>query len=309
MKQLDYYSNNNLNSKDAIFNFLIKTLNGSIFTWDYFVDFVKCNNNSIKFKQELEILNELIGLDVNAFDDTFKRLIKENPQIREALLILIAVRTNKLKSMKIIDDISNMNSKYKIDLFNPKKKLTDEIESDLINFIHKSGLFSFFNFNITNLFDYCLGVEVGLDTNARKNRTGTNMEKIVEEFIENFCIINGCEYMDQATHKKILSKWNININLDKISRRFDFAIHTNSKLYLIEVNYYSGGGSKLKATAGEYKEVENLLKPQGIDFIWITDGLGWNTAKTALFETFMHNSYVLNLKMLSDGILEEIIIS
>ena len=79
-----------------------------------------------------------------------------------------------------------------------------------------------------------------------------------------------------------------------------------NKLYLIEVNYYSGGGSKLKATAGEYKELHTFLKAQNITFIWITDGLGWQTAKSSLEETFNHNDYVINIEMLKNGILEEI---
>lgn len=78
-------------------------------------------------------------------------------------------------------------------------------------------------------------------------------------------------------------------------------------MYLIEVNYYSGGGSKLKATAGEYQYLHNFLKMQNLDFIWITDGKGWLTALNPLEETFNHNDYVVNLEMLKNGILDEII--
>ena len=95
---------------------------------------------------------------------------------------------------------------------------------------------------------------------------------------------------------------------DKSSRRFDFALFNQitKKLYLIEVNFYSGGGSKLKATAGEYQYLNDFLKSQGIEFIWITDGKGWLTALNPLEETFNHNDYVINLYMLKLGILEYI---
>ena len=76
---------------------------------------------------------------------------------------------------------------------------------------------------------------------------------------------------------------------------------------LSEVNFYSGGGSKLKATAGEYKDLHDLITNQGFELIWITDGVGWNTSKTAINETFIHNDYILNLKMLADGVLNEIV--
>ena len=84
-------------------------------------------------------------------------------------------------------------------------------------------------------------------------------------------------------------------------------INNNGKLILIEVNFYSAGGSKLKATAGEYKELSDMLSTQGLGFIWFTDGKGWNTAKTALQETFEHNDYIFNLDMVKDGVLEEVI--
>ena len=52
--------------------------------------------------------------------------------------------------------------------------------SGVINYIEQTGLANVFkNKNITNLVDYVFGVEVGLDTNARKNRGGDNMVKAI----------------------------------------------------------------------------------------------------------------------------------
>ena len=155
--------------------------------------------------------------------------------------------------------------------------------------------------------DYCKGIEVGMDTNARKNRTGTSMETICETYVKKLCDKYGYSYISQATADKIKSEFGRTIHLDKINRRFDFAINTPKNCYLVEVNFYSGGGSKLKATAGEYKEVSDMLESQGLKFIWFTDGKGWNTAKTALRETFEHNDYIFNLDMIKDGVLEEVI--
>jgi type II restriction enzyme len=162
---------------------------------------------------------------------------------------------------------------------------------------------------IKNLVDYCFGVEVGFDTNARKNRTGTLMENLVSKFLKEFCYENqNFTYIEQATQKRIKEYFNYDIEIDKNSRRFDFALYnkSNKKIYLLEVNYYSGGGSKLKATAGEYQYLYDFLKAQNIDFIWITDGKGWLTALNPLEETFNHNDYVINLEMLKNGILEDI---
>jgi hypothetical protein len=96
--------------------------------------------------------------------------------------------------------------------------------------------------------------------------------------------------------------------IDKSSRSFDFAVYNprNKSLKLIEVNFYNGGGSKLKAVCGEFKSLYNELKKQNIDFIWITDGEGWKTTLRPLEETYNNNEYVFNLNMLETGILEKL---
>ena len=97
------------------------------------------------------------------------------------------------------------------------------------------------------------------------------------------------------------------ITTDKADRHFDFAIDTGEMLYLMEVNYYGGGGSKLKSVAGEFSNLFNLVKNKNTGFICVTDGKGWLTAKRPLFETFNATDYVMNIKMIEQGLLEEIV--
>ena len=77
-------------------------------------------------------------------------------------------------------------------------------------------------------------------------------------------------------------------------------------MFLIETNYYGGGGSKLKSTAGEYQTFYDILTEQGYEFIWITDGLGWEKTTKPLREAFDHLSFILNIKMVMNGLLEDI---
>ncbi len=112
----------------------------------------------------------------------------------------------------------------------------------------------------------------------------------------------------QATSPKIKREWGIKVEVDKSTRRFDFAVRNEDTLYLIETNFYSGGGSKLKATAGEYRDLFNFVSSQGHRFIWITDGLGWKKTLRPLEETFNYIDYTLNLKMVSTGLLSELIV-
>lgn len=295
-----------MNNLNISFNDLKNTLKESIFTWDYFTDFKKVKLNVKNVEKELNILNYLIGK--KNIEKEFIQLIEEYPKIRKALPLLIAVRKEKLKDMPIITNINRLIPENKQYIF--YDKLNQNIKDELLIFFKSSGLKDIFqNEYIRNLVDYCFGVEVGLDTNARKNRTGKLMENIVSNFLEDFCKSNpNIRYIEQATQKRIKKYFGYEIEIDKNSRRFDFALFNSdtNRLFLIEVNYYSSQGSKLKATAGEYQYVNDFLKSQSIDLIWITDGKGWLTALNALEETFNHNDYVINLHMLSNGFLDKI---
>lgn len=310
IKYLQTYSKINLKNNDyEIFEYFIHTLTDSIFTWDYFVEFDKVKNNIYLIEKELNLLNILIGK--NNIEKELINLVLEYPAVRRVLPILIAIRNDKLKDLKIIDDYDELKSESKIKIFNPNIKLNNEFKEDLLNYFRESGLKDIFqNKDVNNIVDYCFGVEVGMDTNARKNRTGKSMESIVEKIIEKFSEENNLDYIIQAKQSSIKEKWNFDITLDKTDRKFDFAIFNKSKnkIFIIETNYYSGGGTKLKSTAGEYQYLHDFLTNQGIYFIWITDGLGWKTAKKSLLETFSHNDYLFNIEFIKKGVLKDIII-
>ena len=70
-------------------------------------------------------------------------------------------------------------------------------------------------------------------------------------------------------------------------KRFDFVICAQNITYLIEANFYSGGGSKLNEVARAYIEIAKKISclPK-YKFIWITDGWGWHDARTKLQEAY-----------------------
>ncbi len=279
------------------FNKLTDTFKSSIKTWDYFVNWKKVFSNKSDLEITLNKLNYLLGKE--NLKDEFKKLFVSNPDIIKALPVLLAVRENKLE----IFDKKSKNSEF-FDF----SKTENDYEKYFI-FLQNSGLAKLFQKDgIKNLVDYVMGVEVGLDSNGRKNRGGSLMEEIVESFIVDFCKNKGFEYIAQARSSAIKSKWNVDVKIDKSERSFDFAIYNpkNKKIKLIETNFYNGGGSKLKAVCGEFKSLYTELKDQNIDFIWVTDGLGWFTTKRPLEETYNHNEYVFNLSMLEEGILNEL---
>jgi type II restriction enzyme len=159
-----------------------------------------------------------------------------------------------------------------------------------------------------SLKDYSYGVEVGLDTNGRKNRGGTIMEDLVEVILKSVYNLTDNEIISQSNSSVVKQKWGITLPVDKSERRPDFVIYKNEKLFWIETNFYSGGGSKLKSTCGEYKKLYDFCNDNNVQMIWITDGFGWTTTKDPLRETFNHTDYIFNLNMIKDGILNEILV-
>ncbi|MBN2286681.1 MAG: type II restriction endonuclease [Tissierellales bacterium] len=298
MKYIEKYKSMKLNSETEIFEYLINSLKDTIRTYDFFVAWEKVLENVSQIEVSLNILNSLIGKD--DIQTKLKDLIKKYPEIVPVIPLLIAVRGMSIKVANIDGDIEYSFSKKKI--------YTDEQIEKIVFFADKSGLLKVIaDKSIKNLVDYAIGVEVGLDTNARKNRSGTAMENLIEVYVKAICDKYKYKYLTQATANKISQEFRKVVSTDKADRHFDFAIDTEKKLYLIEVNYYGGGGSKLKSVAGEFSSLFSLVKNDNTSFIWITDGKGWTTAKRPLLETFHSTDFVMNIDMIKQGLLDEIV--
>lgn len=280
------------------FTELSDTFKSSIKTWDYFVNWKKVFANGTDLEIVLNKLNYLLGKE--NLKEEFKKLYASNPDIVKALPVLLAVRE---KSLEIFDKATKESEFFD---FTGSENNPDKY----FEFLEKSGLARLFQKDgIKNLVDYVTGVEVGLDSNGRKNRGGTLMEEIVETYIKDLSAKHGFEYLAQARATNIKAKWDYEVAVDKSERSFDFAVYNpqTKKMKLFEANFYNGGGSKLKAVCGEFRSLYDELTKQGIDFVWITDGLGWKTTRRPLEETFNHNNgQVFNLNMLEDGVLEEL---
>lgn len=102
------------------------------------------------------------------------------------------------------------------------------------------------------------------------------------------------------------TEWqNLQFVLGDDEKRFDFVIETTNKIYLIEVNFYSGGGSKLNEVARSYSEIAPKINSVlGFEFVWITDGIGWKSAKNKLQEAYNIIPNIYNLTSLDTFIKE-----
>lgn len=286
----------------------LNTFMGSLSTTnrtpEYYVNWEKVERETKKYELELNTLNYLIGKE--NIEDEARRLFTNQPNLLKAIPSLIASR-DKILNVLVIDEEDNM------DFFNMDFRTIDESKLDIyLEFIKNAGLFDFLkNKARQNLVDFVYGVESGLDSNARKNRSGTTMEGILERKVASTCEKLGYQHKPQATAKWMKENWGVDVPVDKSKRRFDEAIYdpTRNKVYVLETNYYGGGGSKLKAVAGEFKYLNLLINnaEDDVNFIWVTDGQGWKTARLPLTDAFKEIDYVFNLEMLSDDYLLELV--
>ena len=270
----------------------------SISNYEYYVDFNKIYANVDKIKVELNILNSLIGS--NNIEEDFKNIIFKYPETLECIPVLLAVRSNEIF---IKDEVNEYLFKF--------NKMVYSID-DYIKFMKETGLFDLLEKHlINNLYDYVLGVEVGLDSNGRKNRGGHLMEDLVESYIIKAGYQRNINYFKEMYLADIEKKWNLDLSAmsgdNTSTKRFDFVIKTDNQVYVIETNFYSGGGSKLNETARSYKMLaEESRKVDGVTFIWFTDGQGWNSARKNLEETFNELPTIYSINDLDNGVLENL---
>lgn len=291
----------NCSDEQQVFDYLMNNLLETITFWDYFVSWKKAKNNLKKWERDLHTLNYFLGKD--NLEAEFKELLADQPRIASLIPVLLACHD---QDFSILTNAQTFE--FESFSFRPKNSLSDEEIEKIVRFAKETGLLDIFrSSNIRSLPDYVFGVEVGLDSNGRKNRTGQRMQIIMEQILQSICDSASYKLMSQASAKKIKEAWNYTIETKKSKPFFDFAIDTGTELYLLETNYYSGGGSKLKATAGKYKKKYDELSEQGFGYIWITDGLGWKSARQPLRDAFDSVDYILNIKMVTSGLLAQIL--
>lgn len=278
----------------------LETMTDTIVSYKYYTDFNKVYDNVDKVKVELNILNTLIGS--KNIENDFRELIDRYPNVLNCIPILLAKREHLIV---VVED-----NKQLIFDFKYQNHSIDEY----VIFMRETGLFDLIsNHIIKDLYDYVTGVEVGLDSHGRKSRSGDLMEDLVEEFIQKAGFSKGIDYFKEMTSSEVEHRFGLDLsnisNEKKTEKRFDFVVKGSNNVYAIETNFYSGQGSKLNETARSYKTLaieSNTI--EGFKFVWITDGVGWNSAKHNLEETFDVLEDLYNLKDLNDGIAKKVFI-
>ena len=268
----------------------LATFRASINDYDYYTDFAKVYANAARLKVEIYILNSLVGS--KNIERDFENLLAKYPECLKAVPILLAVRA---------EEIFCCDTNYR---FDEKIQSVEQYKY----FMRRTGLFDLLqNRIVSNLYDYVTGIEVGLDSNGRKNRGGHQMENLVEKFLREA----GVTYRKEMYLADVERTFGLDLSAISAAgtstKRFDFVAKSGETVFGFERNFYTSGGSKLNETARSYKmiaeESENI---GGFKFVWITDGDGWKFARKNLKETFLILDTLYNISDLEDGILREL---
>ena len=250
-------------------------------TLDFFCDFNKIVQNVNNIKLSLCMLNSLIGA----------------PNLRKAVETIWQRDRTAFDVMEILIAVRDRGNKKVIDTKGrcvPLSSFFFDIDG-VMEYLESTGLAEVLQQQkIKDLVDYVFGLETGLDSNARKNRSGHVMERMIARIFTT----NNISFRQEVYS----SEWpEITNVLGDDEKRFDFVVQKNGTTYLIEVNFYSGGGSKLNEVARSYSEIAPKINAvNGFEFVWITDGIGWRSAKNKLQEAYSIIPSIYNLTNIAD---------
>ncbi len=244
-------------------------------TLDSYVDWNKVKINYEKHKINLAQLNVFTKTktqeDLKKYINQIFELKREDVFV--SLEILIAKRDSEKEYLDKDDNFSI-------------KEYSLTTPEGVYLFIKETNLIQLFN-SVNSLDDYVFGVEVGLDTNGRKNRAGKTMETLISKLLDEV----GIEYQEQVDISKIQG---IKTNVKKI-KKVDFVFEKNDKTYLIESSFYNAGGSKISEVCNSYADFTSKLDKNKFEMIWVADGRGMNTIQRLLEEQWK-NVNVMNIK-------------
>ncbi len=253
------------------------TLSETNTTLGFFVDFDKVSRNVDSVAICLNQLNYLLGKE-NLREAVF-RLFAENPTAFDISVFGILVAVRDAEKKKVLDAEGTL------------RNLSEFFASadEVWKFIEGTGLAEVFSDKkISNLVDYVFGVEVGLDTNARKSRSGGLMATEISRRFE----ASGIDFRSEVESTEFPEI----TSLGNDKKRFDFVVRTREKTYLIEVNFYNSNGSKPNEVARAYMELAQKIGVYpNFEFVWVTDGHGWKSSKNKIQEAYAGIPNLFNL--------------
>jgi type II restriction enzyme len=305
MKFLATYAGLGLDTPESVFDFLTGTFHDNLREWDYFVNWPKAFGNTQKVSTLVSKWDALVG--ARDFNTSFRALLADHPELSTTIPLLVVRDGAGTAKFSIVTDHPDWREGLRNFDFSLPALSEGDVELAL-EFVTKSGLRRIFEEGgVSRVHDFLLGAEAGVDSHGRKNRGGNAMTHIVSKVLEDHCADAGLELAQEVGPAAVSSLWGVDLSALNPNRRFDFAMMREGKVFLVEVNAYGGGGSKLKATAAEYVGLQEEIRRSPATFIWITEGAGWKSTRVPLRKAFDAIDYVLNLRLIEEGSLSELL--
>jgi len=219
-----------------------------------------------------------------------KLIFTKYPETIPVVPLTIALREQNIAILEIGE-----KTFYKVFDFS-RKRISESEADNLADFCEKTGVLSLLG-EINDLYTYLVGVEVGLDSNARKNRSGEIFQQLLGLLL-----------------KKKLKGSNLQIKQEDPnvqtarSKRADFVIYSDRKPQIVlECNFYNTTGSKPIETANAYIDFQRKVREQGeCSFVWVTDGPAWKRMEKTARQSFREIDFPINYTI-ADERLERII--
>lgn len=273
------------NNEKEYLDYFFKTLLPTNRTYEYYVDWEKVKKNVKAYLNEISLLNSLTKVKEEEREQKLLEIILKYPEVIPVIPLIIAIREKNLMLLDIGDQLFYQQ-------FHFNKRIRDTEIEDIVQFCKKSGILNLFG-EINDLYAYLLGMEVGLDSNARKNRSGKIFEQIVGLLLKNK-LRNHPEFFLKEEDSSIKIKRN---------KRFDFVIyHKDVPKIGFECNFYGSTGSKPIEVANSYIDLDRKCRDKQFSFIWVTDGPGWPKMRKSVEGTFNEIDFPMNYKILEEKI-------
>ena len=261
-------------TQDAYFEEFFSTLLDSNRSAEFYVHWDKVYAHVAAHLDEISLLNGLVNIaDYGERKKHFEQVITKYPATRGILPLIIATRDVRLDVLQFTKDgsVSYLNLDFNK---SPVKTIMDFCEeARIIELLGK----------VKDLHSYLTGVEVGMDTNARKNRSGTVFEDLVLKGLKK----NGIDAR-KPTEKIDLAR----------NKTPDLVIYKNGKPFaIVEANFFNETGSKPLETIQAYITLQRAARDKNIRFILVTDGPSWKGGKGERVRAFEQLDYPMNFRL------------
>jgi type II restriction enzyme len=262
----------------------LRTLLKTNWTYDYFVEWKKAKENVRRCVQEISLLNSLSKIPSETRRQELVSIFMKYPETIRVIPSIIALREQTIPILEVGETAFNKVFDFS------RRILTDGEAEDLVFFCDRVGILSLFG-EITDLYAYLLGVEVGLDSNARKNRSGEIFQQLV------FLLLK-----KKLKNKDLVIKPEDHSIQTGRNKRADFVIHYDGRPRIaVECNFYNTTGSKPIETANAYIDLQRKIREKGgCSFIWITDGPAWEKMRQTVNQSFREIDFPMNYTIASE---------